>query len=185
LASLAPHLPEEERIKVLRKALRTARALGDPKFSARALAALAPHLAEAEQITVLGEALSAAQAIETEHSRAEALTALAPHLPDAARISALGEALSAAEAIGEEHARAQTLAALAPALLTLPVNSRRRLARRLLRLVASASHETLSACWDGLAQLIVIEDAAACSVVASSIVDADSLSRLQGGPQQV
>jgi predicted urease superfamily metal-dependent hydrolase len=112
LASLAPHLPREQKVKTLAEALDAAKAIGNEGARASALASLVPHLPS----ELLAEALDAAKAIGNEGARASALASLAPHLPPEQKVKTLAEALAAAKAIGSERARASALVSLAPHL---------------------------------------------------------------------
>ena len=89
LTALAPHLPAEQRQKVLVDALSAARAIGDERDRAHALTALAPHLPAEQRQKVLVDALQAVIAIGDDRDRAGALVTCAPHLPDKLRASAV------------------------------------------------------------------------------------------------
>ncbi len=174
LVELAPRLPEDQRTPVLSEALKAAQAISDENWRVWALAELAPRLPEDQRTPVLSEALKAAQAIGDEYLRVQALVELAPQLPE----QLLSEALKAAQAISDENLRVRVLAALAPQLSTAPASSRRRLARSLLRLIASGSRLSVLTNWRGLDQLITLEGTAACYVVASSIIEVTRWSSL-------
>jgi hypothetical protein len=115
LAALAPHLAEQERVRLLAEVLAAARSTWHEGERSEALAALAPHL----PAELLAEALAAARAIQHEGYRAWALAALAPHLAEQDRPVVLAEALTAARAartVEYEGTCSSVLAALAPHL---------------------------------------------------------------------
>ncbi len=102
LVALSPFIPEA----LLPEALIAARAIGEERFRAKALAAMAERLPE-----LWREVQVSARAIKDNVSRAEALIAMAEHLPEA-----WPEALAAIGVIWLASERAKALVALAPRL---------------------------------------------------------------------
>jgi hypothetical protein len=77
LVELADHLPME----LLAEGLSVARAIGNRRDRAEALAALGLRLSGEQQLLVLREAFDVAQGITTDWQRGETYAALAPYLP--------------------------------------------------------------------------------------------------------
>jgi hypothetical protein len=97
LASLAPHLPEPERTRVLRRAFDAATPVYDPTGRAltMALARLVPNL----PADLVGRVFDLAAAIDHPYFRARALGDLAPHLSEPERTHVLSCAIEAVPAI--------------------------------------------------------------------------------------
>lgn len=137
LTSIAPYLGST----ALEEALKTALAIGEPRYMSRAVAAIVRHLPEDSQGRVvaeviasvrgksdialtlppfasylerplLEEAISAVSHLENQHDKSEALSWLAPHLDGPSSVVAL----DLARQIEDSHPRAKALALLAPHL---------------------------------------------------------------------
>jgi hypothetical protein len=108
LASLTPHLVNEQKACALSDALTTAKATGDENTHAQVLASLAPHLSPEQS----AEALAAASTFGFEAYRAKVLASLAPHLPP----EQLAQALVVARSIDYEPYRVEALMSLVPHL---------------------------------------------------------------------
>lgn len=106
LASLAPHVSEQERELVLDQAWSAARVLNDIEARARVLTVLAPYVSQQERELVFDQAWVAAQALTDSEARAKVLIALASHRPE--------DVLAAAQTLHHSTACAEVLAALAP-----------------------------------------------------------------------
>ncbi|WP_287157607.1 hypothetical protein [Chloroflexus sp.] len=184
------------------RALEVARAIGDAKARAQALAALAPHLPPGEQPTVYAEALAAAREIDSAYRRSNALAALAPHLPPALLTEALAaareiadgvwrsnalaalaphlppallpEALAAAREIADDWSRSNALAALAPHLAALPTpdNEFATTLRILARRGRPALLHDLNALQPWLEALAKRHDPTLLSMLATAIIEA-------------
>jgi len=165
LVALAPDLPES----LLVEALAIARAIGEPRWRARALAGLGPFLPE----PLLGEALDAAQTFEDEHHIVLALGALAPALPD----SLLSEALRAARPARRDGlGRAQVLATLAPHL-SEPLLADALAAARMMGFGPWRAH-TLTALAPYLPELLLSEALAAATTIADEESRAQAIAAL-------
>ncbi len=106
LASLVPHVSQQERELVSDQAWSAARVLNDIEARARFLTVLAPYVSQQEREVVFDQAWVAAQALDDSEARAKVLIALASHRPE--------DVLAAAQTLHHSTACAGVLAALAP-----------------------------------------------------------------------
>jgi hypothetical protein len=115
LAKLARHLPQQERLAVVKEALAAARDIGSVSDRVNALGKLAAHVSSTNQEGVLREALTLAQEIPYAAEQAGALVGLARYLPEAL----LREVLTAGQAIEDESSQATVIAGVVPYLAAL------------------------------------------------------------------
>ncbi|MEU0561396.1 hypothetical protein [Dactylosporangium sp. NPDC006015] len=140
MTALAPRLPPERRVAVLRKALADATVvIGDAYERAPVLAALVPHLPTDR----LPEVLAAGDALRDPLRRAEALVEVALRLP-----AALPQALDAVSAVKFPGHRAALLTRLAP---HLPADLLRRAGPAPLAPVGDQEHDVAVAFEEAIA----------------------------------
>jgi hypothetical protein len=110
LATLLPHLPEDETQAITQEAMSAARQVSSPYWPAWALSVLADDLPDTTVTEAATEALAATAEVTDDDDRAQLLVWLAQQLPS----TLLSEAARLGLAIADESERARALLALIP-----------------------------------------------------------------------
>lgn len=112
LARIAPYVPEDEKLGLVRSILKKGATLGWGLTKVLVLRAPSPYLSEDRFV----EALRYAQSITRPLDRVEAYTMLFPHLPEGTRDEVLKEALDDLGKLVKDHDLVEALTLLGPSL---------------------------------------------------------------------
>jgi hypothetical protein len=134
LVELSAFLEDDQRSKLLREAVRTARAITNEKARAKALQNLAQHISNEQR----AEALAAALTIKDWSTRASALFELTDHLGNSERSAILTEALADADPLNPSFALALQVKEMGS---RLPAEERAAVATVALAIVETISDE--------------------------------------------